>query len=104
MTQKHGQEALAVAGNSLGLLKKVVIHVAGISLIILGIIGLVLPVLQGILMIIAGLSLLSIGNEHVRIWLEGLAKRYPRQARFLRRIKAKISLFGRTSGQSKELD
>ena len=93
-----------MAGNSQSLLKKVVIHVAGISLIILGLIGLVLPVLQGILMIIAGLSLLSMGNERVRRWLEGLAKRYPRQARFLRRIKAKFASSRRSSDETEGLD
>ena len=43
----------------LKLLKKI----AGISLVVLGIIGLFLPILQGILLILAGLFLLDIKKE-----------------------------------------
>ncbi len=80
-----------MAENNLGPLKRILLHVAGIGLILLGIVGLVLPVLQGILMIMAGIGLLSMGNEGVRRWVTGLGKRYPRQAAYFKRIKMKVS-------------
>jgi hypothetical protein len=42
--------------------------VAGVLLVILGIIGLFLPLLQGILLIVAGLGLLSVDIPLVRGW------------------------------------
>ena len=51
--------------NRPGLLKKTLLHIAGIGLILLGIVGLFLQVLQGVLMILAGIGLLSMGNERV---------------------------------------
>jgi uncharacterized protein YqgC (DUF456 family) len=39
--------------------RKIFDWVAGISLLLLGIVGLVLPVLQGVLLILAGLAILS---------------------------------------------
>ena len=44
--------------------------IAGITLIIVGIIGLFLPILQGVLMIIAGLLLLGIRKEQIKKWFE----------------------------------
>jgi uncharacterized membrane protein YbaN (DUF454 family) len=73
-----------------GLLKKIILHIAGIGLILLGIVGLFLPVLQGVLMIIVGLGLLSMGNEGVRRWVGALGKKYPRQAAYLRKIKMRV--------------
>lgn len=77
--------------NRPGLLKKVLLHIAGIGLILLGIVGLFLPVLQGVLMILAGIGLLSMGNERVRIWVRGLGRKYPRVADYFRRIKRSVA-------------
>jgi uncharacterized membrane protein YbaN (DUF454 family) len=52
--------------------------VAGIFLILLGIVGLFLPVLQGVLFILAGLALLSSHSERarrLRDWLVAAGKR-----------------------------
>lgn len=51
---------------------KVLKRIAGIFLIILGIIGLFLPILQGILLIFAGLLLLGIKKEQIKEWLKKL--------------------------------
>ena len=46
--------------------RKVFDWVAGVSLLVLGLVGLVLPGLQGILLILAGLALLSSHSERAR--------------------------------------
>ena len=48
---------------------------AGISLLVLGVIGLFLPVLQGILFLIMGLTLLSTESPRAKVWLEWLQQR-----------------------------
>ena len=48
---------------------------AGISLLILGVIGLFLPLLQGILFLIMGLTLLSTESPRAKAWLEWLQHR-----------------------------
>ena len=48
---------------------------AGISLLVLGVIGLFLPFLQGILFLIMGLSLLSTESLRAKAWLEWLQRR-----------------------------
>jgi uncharacterized membrane protein YbaN (DUF454 family) len=48
---------------------------AGISLLILGVIGLFLPLLQGILFLIMGLTLLSTESPRAKAWLEWLQRR-----------------------------
>lgn len=79
-----------MAGNRRGWLKKVLLHIAGIGLILLGVIGLFLPVLQGVLMIIAGVGLLSMGNEWVKRKVDRLGEKYPRQAAFFRKVRMKV--------------
>jgi len=52
--------------------------IAGISLIVLGIIGLVVPVLQGVLLILAGLAILSSHSvlaRRVLDWSKARARR-----------------------------
>ena len=49
--------------------------IAGLSLIALGIVGLVVPVLQGILFILAGLAILSSHSTIARRLLESLKAR-----------------------------
>jgi len=90
VVQKEREKTGTLAKSAPGPLKKTALSVAGISLIILGIIGLVLPVLQGILMIMGGLGLLSIHNEGLRKWLMDLGKRYPRQTLLFKKIKMRI--------------
>ena len=71
-------------------MKKVLIHVSGIGLILLGIVGLFLPFLQGIFLIIAGIGLLSTGNQGVWKWVEEQGKKYPKPASVFKTIKKKI--------------
>jgi uncharacterized membrane protein YbaN (DUF454 family) len=49
--------------------------VAGVALLVLGVIGLFLPFLQGILFLIMGLSLLSTESPRARAWLRYLRER-----------------------------
>ena len=51
---------------------KILKRVAGVSLVILGIIGLFLPILQGILLILAGLFLLEIKTDRIKAWFRKL--------------------------------
>ena len=90
VVQKEQEKTGAFAKSAPGPLKKTARNVAGIILIVLGIIGLVLPVLQGILMIMGGLGLLSIYNEGLRKWLTDLGKRYPRQTLLFKKIKMRL--------------
>ena len=60
---------------------RIVRIVAGVALVILGIVGLVLPLLQGILFIVLGLGLLSVDIQpvrrlrgHVARWIRGKRK------------------------------
>ena len=60
--------------------RKVFDWIAGLSLIVLGIVGLFLPVLQGVLFILAGLAILSSHSPLALRILEAL-KAWLRQAR-----------------------
>ena len=55
--------------------RRVVEWVAGLSLIVVGLVGLVLPGLQGILMILAGLAILSSHSPLARRIYEGVKRR-----------------------------
>lgn len=46
--------------------RKIFDWVTGVTLIVLGILGLFLPILQGIVLILAGLAVLSSHNRHAR--------------------------------------
>ena len=63
---------------------KILRIVAGVLLVLLGIIGLVLPILQGILLIVLGLGLLSVDISAVRKLRERLL-RYLREKQARRR-------------------
>ncbi len=51
---------------------KIFKRIAGIILIIIGVIGLFLPIIQGVLLIIAGLLLLGVKKEQVKEWIKKL--------------------------------
>ena len=51
---------------------KILKKIAGITLIIIGIIGLFVPIIQGILLIFAGLLLLGIKKEQIKKWVKKL--------------------------------
>ena len=51
---------------------KIFKKIAGIILIIIGIIGLFLPILQGVLLIIAGMLLLGVKKEQIKKWVKKL--------------------------------
>ena len=89
VVQKEGEETRPLVRNTPGLLKKVVISIGGVTVILLGVVGLFLPVLQGILLIIAGLGLLSISNSGLRKWIADLEKRYHSQGLGFKKIKMK---------------
>lgn len=88
--EKAEERTSAVVKSSPGLVKKILIHISGISLIVLGIAGLFLPFLQGIFLIVAGVGLLSTGNERVTRWVKGLRKKYPKPTSVFKTIKEKI--------------
>jgi uncharacterized membrane protein YbaN (DUF454 family) len=58
-------------------IKRVLRHVLGWSLVVLGIIGLFLPILQGILFILAGITILAPEIPFFRRLLSELQLRYP---------------------------
>ena len=51
---------------------KVFKKILGVTLIIIGIIGLFLPIIQGILLILAGLLLLGVKKEQIKKWINKL--------------------------------
>ena len=51
---------------------KILKNMAGVSLIVIGVIGLFLPIVQGVLLIIAGLFLMGIKIDDVKKWLKNL--------------------------------
>jgi uncharacterized membrane protein YbaN (DUF454 family) len=54
---------------------RVVVLIVGLTLIVLGILGLFLPFLQGLLLIAIGLSVLSLVSERVAGWVDALKSR-----------------------------
>lgn len=51
---------------------KILKTIAGIVLVVLGVIGLFLPIIQGVLLIIAGLMVLGIKTGDVKAWIRKL--------------------------------
>ena len=58
-------------------MKRIIRYVSGITLLVLGVIGLFVPILQGILMIIAGLLILAPESKLIQKMIEKLRKKYP---------------------------
>lgn len=78
--------------------------VAGISLLVLGVIGLFLPILQGVLFLFLGLAVLATENRHAREVVETLKRRHPGPWKRMEKLKARISKFlhRRTDGEPEE--
>ena len=57
--------------------KRIIQYIFGITLLVLGVIGLFLPFLQGILMIIAGLLILAPESKLIQKMLGKLREKYP---------------------------
>jgi len=51
---------------------KIFKKIAGITLIVIGVIGLFLPIIQGVLLIFAGLLLLGVKKEQIKKWIKKL--------------------------------
>lgn len=56
-------------------MKRIIRYVSGITLLVLGVIGLFVPILQGILMIIAGLLILAPESKLIQKMIEKLRKK-----------------------------
>jgi len=69
--------------------------IAGVALLLLGVVGLFLPVLQGILFLALGLLLLSIDIPWFRRFAEALEKKHPRLESFLKKWRQRLE--GETS-------
>ncbi len=54
---------------------KIFKKIAGIVLIVIGVIGLFLPIIQGVLLIIAGLLLLGVKKEQMMKWVRKFKKK-----------------------------
>ena len=54
---------------------KILKTIAGVTLIIIGVIGLFLPIIQGALLIICGLLLLGVRKEQVKEWFKKLKRK-----------------------------
>ncbi len=73
----------------------VVDWIAGVTLVVLGLIGLVLPVLQGVVLIVAGLMVLSSHSRMARLLLERV-KRVGRNIRD--KVRERRGTGGKTDG------
>ncbi len=51
---------------------KILKKIAGIILIVIGVVGLFLPIIQGVLLIFAGLLLLGVKKEQIKKWFKNL--------------------------------
>lgn len=49
---------------------KIFKKIAGVILIVIGVIGLFLPIIQGVLLIFAGLLLLGVEKEQIKKWFK----------------------------------
>lgn len=79
-------------------MKRIVRMVAGVLLVVLGVLGLFLPFLQGILFLGVGLLLLSADIRPIRRCVLGQMRRHPKRYRLFR--KAHRWLHGRKRRRS----
>ncbi|MEI8174556.1 MAG: hypothetical protein WCG28_01245 [bacterium] len=73
--------------------KKIFILATGITFIILGLIGLVLPVLQGVLFLIIGFILISFYFPKVRLLIKKHVDKYPHLSPVINKIETWIIKF-----------
>jgi uncharacterized protein len=66
-------------------MKRIIVQIAGVTLVVLGVLGLALPFLQGILFLALGLILLSIASSKARRWIESHTTRYPKFHSFVQK-------------------
>ena len=78
--------------------------VAGVSLLVLGVVGLFLPILQGVLFLFLGLAVLATENRHAREVVETLKRRHPGPWKRVEKLKERITklLNLRSGGESEE--
>ncbi len=69
---------------------RVVKIVAGVCLLVLGVVGLFLPILQGVLFLSLGLALLATESRRVRNVVETLKRRHPGPWKQMEKLKARI--------------
>ena len=72
--------------------------VAGFSLLVLGVLGLVLPILQGVLFLALGLFVLRDQYGWARRGMEKLQARWPRQLDQVEALEARLIGWGRRQG------
>lgn len=76
-------------------IKRVVILIAGWSLILLGVVGLFVPILQGVLFIFVGLILLSSEYVWAHQLLTRLGERFPKTGHIAKEAAAKAAAWVR---------
>lgn len=74
------------------MIRKLVLLVAGLALLLLGLVGLVLPVLPGVLLLAAAALCFSMASRRLRTRLEARLQHSPRYRMALRRWQAADSL------------
>ncbi len=57
---------------------RVALFLAGWTMVLVGVVGLILPGIQGVVTILAGAALLSLGSEYVYRKLHGVFERWPK--------------------------
>jgi hypothetical protein len=81
--------------------------IAGLSLLVLGVVGLFLPILQGVLFLFLGLTLLATENRQAHEVVQALKRRHPgpwKQAERLRRWLAGYASHVRTKSEKPSED
>ena len=74
-------------------IKRIIVLIAGIVLIILGLLGLVLPVLQGVIFLIVGLLLVSLCFPKVRIWMQKYTERHKQTSLIINKTEKWLTKF-----------
>ena len=59
-------------------IKRIAVVTLGVTFLLLGLVGLVLPVFQGLLFLVIGLLLLSAYSPSLRQWIQDHTVKYPK--------------------------
>lgn len=78
--------------------------IAGLSLFVLGVVGLFLPIVQGVLFMLLGLAVLATENRHARHVVETLKRRYPGPWKQAERLRARLSRYVKTTSDKQSED